>query len=81
MGERFVNPTRIVASPKDHLLVIYGFGHIRLLTQFNRYRGLYTMESAETYLSQRKHGLLNMRSGIGSRGAFMRATLSYWRRL
>lgn len=47
----FVNLTRIVTSPRDRVLVIYGAGHIPLLTQFIRDSGLYTLESVETYLS------------------------------
>lgn len=46
----FANLTRIVTSPQDRILVIYGGGHIPLLTQFVRDSGLYTLEAVETYL-------------------------------
>jgi len=46
----FVNLTRIINAPQDRVLVIYGAGHIPLLTQFIRDSGLYTLESAERYL-------------------------------
>ena len=46
----FVNLTRIVTAPQDRILVIYGAGHIPLLSQFIRDSGLYTLESVETYL-------------------------------
>jgi hypothetical protein len=46
----FVNLTRIVASPRDRILVIYGAGHVPLLAQFIRDSGFYTLESVEPYL-------------------------------
>lgn len=46
----FVNLTRITSSPQDRILVIYGAGHIPLLSQFVRDSGLYTVEEAATYL-------------------------------
>ena len=46
----FTNLTRIINSSDDRVLVIYGAGHIHLLTQFLRESELYTMENVETYL-------------------------------
>ena len=46
----FANLTRIITSPEDRVLVIYGVGHIPLLTQFIRDSGFYTLETVEEYL-------------------------------
>ncbi len=46
----FVNLTRIVTSPQDRVLVIYGAGHIPLLAQFIHDSGLYMQEAVEIYL-------------------------------
>ncbi|HVB20446.1 MAG TPA: DUF5694 domain-containing protein [Ktedonobacteraceae bacterium] len=46
----FANLTRIITSPDDRVLVIYGVGHIPLLTQFIRDSGFYTLETVEKYL-------------------------------
>lgn len=46
----FVNLTRIINSPQDRILVIYGAGHIPLLSQYVRDSGLYVLEEAATYL-------------------------------
>lgn len=46
----FVNLTRIIDSSQDRILVIYGSGHIPLLTQFIRDSGLYILEPTERYL-------------------------------
>ena len=46
----FVNLTRIVNAPEDRILVIYGAGHLPLLTQFVRDSGLFSLESVATYL-------------------------------
>lgn len=45
----FVNLSRITTT-EDRTLVLYGAGHIPLLTQFVHDSGLYTLEDAETYL-------------------------------
>ncbi|HZR40927.1 MAG TPA: DUF5694 domain-containing protein [Ktedonobacteraceae bacterium] len=47
----FVNLTRIITSPQDRVLVVYGAGHVPLLSQFVRDSGLYTLEAVQTYLS------------------------------
>ncbi len=46
----FVNLTRIITSPQERVLVIYGSGHIPLLTQFIRDSGRYTLEPVDAYL-------------------------------
>ena len=46
----FVNLTRIIATPDDRVLVLYGSGHIPLLAQFIGDSGLYTLASAQAYL-------------------------------
>jgi hypothetical protein len=46
----FANLTRIVTSPQDRILVIYGAGHIPLLAQFIQDSGLYRQETVERYL-------------------------------
>ena len=47
----FVNLTRIITSPQERVLVVYGAGHVPLLSQFVRDSGLYTLEAVQTYLS------------------------------
>lgn len=46
----FVNLTRIVTSPQDRVLVIYGAGHIPLLSQYIHDSSLYEIEAIERYL-------------------------------
>ena len=46
----FVNLTRIVTAPSDRVLVVYGAGHIPLLTQFVRDSGRFSLEAVERYL-------------------------------
>lgn len=46
----FVNLTRITNLPQGRILVIYGAGHIPLLSQYIRDSGLYTVEEAAIYL-------------------------------
>lgn len=46
----FTNLTRIITSPDDRVLVVYGAGHIHLLTQFICESELYTLENVKTYL-------------------------------
>ena len=46
----FVNLTRIVDSPQDRVLSIYGAGHVPLLSQFIQDSGRYTLEPAQRYL-------------------------------
>ena len=46
----YANLTRVVTSPQDRILVIYGAGHVPLLAQFLRDSGGYALESVETYL-------------------------------
>jgi hypothetical protein len=46
----YVNLARITA-PGDRILVLYGAGHIPLLTQFAGDSGLYTLEPVERYLT------------------------------
>ncbi|GLV53878.1 hypothetical protein KDH_07290 [Dictyobacter sp. S3.2.2.5] len=46
----FVNLTRIITSPYDRVLVIYGSGHIPLLHQFIHDSGLYKLDAISTYL-------------------------------
>jgi hypothetical protein len=41
-----------VTGPEDRVLVVYGAGHIPLLTRFVRDSGLYTLEAVETYLDE-----------------------------
>ena len=48
----FVNLTRIATAPDDRILVIYGAGHIPLLTQFIRESGVIDLEPAERYLRE-----------------------------
>ncbi|MEF3302250.1 DUF5694 domain-containing protein [Paenibacillus sp. GYB003] len=46
----YANIARI-SSPGDRILVIYGSAHMHLLAQFMTESGLYSLESAETYLA------------------------------
>lgn len=46
----FVNLTRIVASPEERVLVVYGAAHIPLLAQFIGDSGLHDLGAAATYL-------------------------------
>ncbi|GHO63109.1 hypothetical protein KSC_020010 [Ktedonobacter sp. SOSP1-52] len=46
----FVNLTRIITSPQDRVLVIYGAGHVPLLSQYIRDSGLYELETAGRHL-------------------------------
>lgn len=46
----FVNLTRLLGRPDDRLLVIYGRGHIPLLSQFAAGSGLFSLESPGDYL-------------------------------
>lgn len=39
-----------ISSPDDRILVIYGAGHIHLLTQFMKESNLYSLETIEKYL-------------------------------
>lgn len=49
-----VNIIRITDSPNDRILVVYGSGHLKLLTQFARESGFYDLESPLKYLESRK---------------------------
>jgi hypothetical protein len=44
------NIIRLTDSPKDRILVIYGAGHLKLLTQFAKESGFYNVESPLKYL-------------------------------
>ncbi|MFC4619034.1 DUF5694 domain-containing protein [Camelliibacillus cellulosilyticus] len=46
----FTNVTRLVESPEERILVIYGGGHKYLLNQFFRESMAYEVEKVETYL-------------------------------
>jgi hypothetical protein len=48
------NIIRITDSPQDRILVIYGAGHLKLLTQFARESGFYNVESPLRYLRSKK---------------------------
>ncbi len=49
-----VNIIRITDSPTDRILVIYGAGHNKLLTQFVKESGFYKVESPLKYLRSKK---------------------------
>ncbi|HEV2915276.1 MAG TPA: DUF5694 domain-containing protein [Pyrinomonadaceae bacterium] len=49
-----VNVIRITDSPNDRILVIYGEGHNKLLTQFAKESGFYNVESPLKYLQSKK---------------------------
>jgi hypothetical protein len=46
------NIIRITDSPNDRILVIYGVGHAKLLTQFAKESGFYNVESPLKYLQK-----------------------------
>lgn len=46
----FANLARIITTPADRVLVLYGAGHIPLLAQFLGDSGLCALASAQTYL-------------------------------
>ena len=48
------NIIRLTDSPNDRVLVIYGSGHLKLLTQFARESGFYNVESPLKYLAGKK---------------------------
>jgi hypothetical protein len=48
------NIIRLTDSPNDRILVIYGFGHLKLLTQFAKESGFYNVESPLKYLESKK---------------------------
>src|SRR6266446_1818430 len=48
------NIIRITDSPNDRVLVIYGAGHLKLLTQFAKESGFYDVESPLKYLKSKK---------------------------
>lgn len=48
------NIIRLTDSPNDRVLVIYGSGHLKLLTQFARESDFYNVESPLKYLKSKK---------------------------
>jgi hypothetical protein len=48
------NIIRLTDSPKERVLVIYGSGHLKLLTQFAKESGFYNVESPLKYLESKK---------------------------
>jgi hypothetical protein len=48
------NIIRITDSPEERILVIYGSGHLKLLTQFAKESGFYNVESPLKYLQSKK---------------------------
>jgi hypothetical protein len=48
------NIIRLTDSPNDRILVIYGYGHLKLLTQFARESDFYNVESPLKYLKSKK---------------------------
>jgi hypothetical protein len=48
------NIIRLTDSPTDRILVIYGSGHLKLLTQFAKESGFYNVESPLRYLESKK---------------------------
>jgi hypothetical protein len=48
------NIMRLTDSPNDRILVIYGYGHLKLLTQFAKESGFYYVESPLKYLKSKK---------------------------
>jgi hypothetical protein len=48
------NIIRITDSPNDRILVIYGTGHSKLLTQFAKESAFYNVESPLNYLENNK---------------------------
>lgn len=49
-----VNLVRITDSPNDRILVIYGYGHAKLMTQLAGESGFYDVENPLKYLKARK---------------------------
>ena len=47
----FANIQRIAASPEDRVLVIYGSGHAKLLTEFAEDSGAFVVERPSAYLT------------------------------
>jgi hypothetical protein len=45
-----VNLSRIITAPDDRVLVIYGAGHVPLLSQFIHDCGFLTLEPIKPYL-------------------------------
>lgn len=50
----FTNIIGLTDSPNDRILVIYGVGHNKLLTQFAKESGFYNVESPLKYLKSKK---------------------------
>jgi hypothetical protein len=50
----YANLVRLIESADERVLVVYGAGHVTLLTQFLRDSGLYKVESPLTYLADYK---------------------------
>jgi len=48
------NIIRLTDSPNDRVLVIYGYGHLKLLTQFAKESDFYNVESPLKYLKGKK---------------------------
>lgn len=48
------NIIRLTDSPNDRVLVVYGSGHAKLLTQFAKESGFYNVESPLKYLEDKK---------------------------
>jgi hypothetical protein len=48
------NIIRITESPQERILVIYGYGHLKLLTQFAKESDFYNVESPLKYLQGKK---------------------------
>lgn len=48
------NIIRLTDSPNDRILVVYGVGHTKLLTQFAKESGFYNVESPLKYLQSKK---------------------------
>ena len=48
------NIIRITDSPKERILIVYGAGHLKLLTQFAKESGFYNVENPLKYLNSKK---------------------------
>jgi hypothetical protein len=48
------NIVRLTDSPHDRVLVVYGFGHLKLLTQFAKESDFYNVESPLKYLESKR---------------------------
>jgi hypothetical protein len=48
------NIIRLTDSPSDRIMVVYGSGHLKLLTQFAGESDFYTVESPLKYLKSKK---------------------------